>query len=134
MNGQTFDTTDGFVQAIGATPQGQQVQIEFDRNGQRMTHTGMLATWDQVHSGTGGTQYGAGYSQGIQNYSAMRYPSEGVAQGAPLDGQQFATDARCCAGGFSDGGFGYGGGYGYGWDNGWGRRSARRAARWGYNW
>lgn len=142
VNGQTFDSIDAFLQSIGSTPQGQQVQLEFDRNGQRMTQSGMLATWDQVHSGgapMGGTQYGAGYSSsGVQNYSAMRYPSDGTVQGAPVGGQQFVSDACCdpCAGsgGFYDGGFGYGGGYAYGWDDGWGRRGGRRAARWGYSW
>ena len=113
------------------------------RGGERMTHTGSLATWDEVHMG--GTRYGAGYSSpGVQSYSAMRYPSDGVVQSAPIGGQQFTGDACCdpCAGSgsFYDGGFGYGGGYGWGggygsgWDGGWGRRGVRRAARWGYYW
>jgi membrane-associated protease RseP (regulator of RpoE activity) len=137
LNGQTFDSIDAFVDAVGATPQGQQIQIEFDRNGQRMTQSGPLAAWDTVHY--------SGTNTGPQTHSAMRYSGGAIVQGMPADGQfagQFAGDACCdpCAGfggsGYWDGGWSAGGyaySDGYGWD-GYGRRHARRAARRGYYW
>jgi membrane-associated protease RseP (regulator of RpoE activity) len=154
MNGQTFNSIDEFIQTVGATPQDQQIQIEIDRDGQRMTQAGQLAAWDRVHysgsrmAGMGlqhqgyssqGLQH-QGYSdQGLQTHSAMRYPSDGVVQGGMAFDGQLAMDPCCdpCAGfGGHGGGFGYGGygwgGAGYGWDGGWSRREARRAARRGY--
>lgn len=136
LNGQSFDSAQAFIDAIGSTPQGQDIQLEVDRDGQTMTQRGQLAAWDRIHySGS----HMAG--RGVQQHSAMRYSQDGsVAQGAPVDGS-FAGNFACCdpcagyGGGF-DSGYGYGhGGYGYGgWDGGWNHRAARRAARRGYYW
>ncbi|QDT56954.1 serine endoprotease [Caulifigura coniformis] len=131
LNGQTFDSVDAFIAGVGSTPQGQEIRVEIDRNGQNMTQAGTLAAWDRVHySGTRMAGMGLQH-QGIQQHSAMRFADDGsVLQGAPVDGQ-FLSDACCdpCAG---FGGY-YGGGYG-GFDDGWSRREARRAARRGYVW
>jgi membrane-associated protease RseP (regulator of RpoE activity) len=146
MNGQTFDSVDAFIQAVGSTPQGQEVQLQVDRNGQQMTQAGQLAAWDQVHysdtSMAMGTRQPGFPSQGVQSHSVMRYPSDGSVQAGAMDGQ-FAGPGCGASGGFydaGDGGYGSAGwgggyhGYGYGWDSGWGRRGSRRAARGGYYW
>jgi len=129
MNGHTFNSVQEFIDAVGATPQDQQVQIEVDRNGQRTTQSGNLAAWDRVHY-SGVHSAGRPTQQGLQTHSAMRFPDEGSSmQGAVVQGEYFGDVANCycdpCAG------YGYYGG-GYGWDDGLSRREARRAARRGY--
>ncbi|HVJ66677.1 MAG TPA: PDZ domain-containing protein [Caulifigura sp.] len=136
LNGQSFNSVDQFIDAVGATPKGQQVRIEVDRNGRQMTQSGTLGPWDRIYYSGSQMAGMAPQGQGFQTHSAMRYPSDGsVAQGPPMTNDQFAGDACCdpCAGsGGGWGGSGYNnsgyGGYGYG---GWGGRGSRRAARWG---
>jgi len=137
LNGQTFDSVDAFIQGIGSTASGQEINLEIDRNGQNLTQSGALAAWDQVHySGTRMAGMGLQH-QGVQNHSAMRFAEDGsMLQDASVNGQLMA--AACCDpcagfGHYGHGGFGYG--YEYAsWDDGWSRRDARRAARRGYVW
>lgn len=134
LNGQTFNSVDAFIDAVGSTPQGQQARIEFDRGGQRLTQSGSLGQWDQIFYS--GSQMAGMGPQGSQTYSAMKFPNDGsLNQGQPASGQFFGDSCGGSFDGSSGGGY-YGGGYGYdGYGNGgsgyngWGR--GFRRARWG---
>jgi len=136
MNGRTFNSVDAFIDAVGSTPQGQQVRVELDRNGQNLTQSGFLGPWDRIFY-SGSQMAGMGpQGQGAQTYSAMRYPTDGsMNQGQPVD-SQFDGSACCspCAGygdGYGSGGYGYGSGYAGGWGGG---RLWRTAWGGGYYW
>lgn len=114
LNGQTFNSIDAFVEAVGSAPAEQQIQLEIDRNGQNLTQSGQLGAWDQVYY-SGSQMAGKGMQQqGVQSHSAMRFADDGsMLQGQPIDGQFIGDAWGCvcdpCAGFGGSGGFGYGG-------------------------
>ena len=94
LNGEAFDSTAAFIQALRAVPLGQDVQLVVDRNGQRMTQSSALAAWSQLHyrgAPQAGTQYpsysSASYlaqsSVAVKTHTTMKYPLDVVVPVAP---------------------------------------------------
>jgi hypothetical protein len=94
LNGDVFESTAAFVQALRAVPLGQDIQLVVDRNGQRMTQSTALAAWSQLHyrgAPQAGTQYPSYSSTSylaqapvtVKTHTTMKYPLDVVVPAAP---------------------------------------------------